>query len=63
MLVDPEDTAALGEAISRVAADNRLRSQLVAAGRERVGEFTWARVARSFEELYAAASGRSEGAE
>jgi glycosyltransferase involved in cell wall biosynthesis len=63
ILVDPEDTAALRNALSRVSADDRLRSQLVAAGRERVGEFTWARVAHAYEGLYAAASGRAEGEE
>ena len=58
ILVDPEDAAALGRALARVSSDERLRMQLTAAGRERVGEFTWARVAHAYEELYAAASDR-----
>ncbi|WP_173921758.1 glycosyltransferase family 4 protein [Agromyces sp. Marseille-P2726] len=62
ILVDPVDTVALGEAVTRVSVDQRLRSQLVAAGRERVGEFTWARVAEAYEELYAAASAPNSGA-
>lgn len=62
ILVDPEDTTELGAAISRVSADERLRLQLAAAGRERVGEFSWTRVAQAYERLYAAASRRSEGA-
>lgn len=61
ILVDPEDTVALGEALSRLSADGPLRSQLAAAGRERVDEFTWARVATAYERLYAAASARAEG--
>ena len=61
ILVDPEDPAALAGALSRVSSDERLRAQLVAAGRERVGAFTWARVARAYEELYAAAAGRHGG--
>ena len=63
ILVDPEDTAALGDALTCVCADDRLRSQLVVAGRERVVEFTWARVAHAYERLYAAASGRDGGAD
>lgn len=63
ILVDPEDTVALSDALARVSANGRLRSQLAAVGRERVGEFTWARVTHAYEELYAAASGRDEGRE
>lgn len=63
ILVDPEDMVALGEALSRVVAYERLRARLVEAGHQRVGEFTWARVAHAYEELYAAASGRDEGRE
>lgn len=63
ILVDPEDMVALGEALSRVVAYEHLRARLVEAGHQRVGEFTWARVAHAYEELYAAASGRDEGRE
>jgi glycosyltransferase involved in cell wall biosynthesis len=62
ILVDPVDTTALAEALSRVGAGERLRAELIAAGRERVGEFTWARVAHAYEKLYAAASGARAGA-
>ncbi|MCD2441017.1 glycosyltransferase family 4 protein [Agromyces sp. SYSU K20354] len=61
VLVDPEDTAALCRAIERMSADENLRMQFAAAGRERVGEFTWTRVAHAYEELYAAASDRDRG--
>jgi glycosyltransferase involved in cell wall biosynthesis len=57
ILVDPEDTPALAGALRQVSADAGLRARLSAAGRARVGEFTWSRVARAYEELYAAASG------
>jgi glycogen(starch) synthase len=57
ILVDPEDSAALAAALVRVTADEQLRARLAAAGRARVGEFTWARVARAYQDLYAAASG------
>ncbi|GAA1799112.1 hypothetical protein GCM10009749_03590 [Agromyces neolithicus] len=63
ILFDPEDPAALSRALLRVSNDGPLREELAAAGRERVGEFTWTRVARAYEELYAAASGRAEAAE
>ena len=43
--------------------DEGLRERLAVAGRERVGEFTWSRVAHAYEGLYAAASGRPEGGE
>lgn len=62
ILVDPEDPAALGGALSRVSADERFRAQLAAAGRSRVGEFTWVRVARAYEDLYAAIPGRDGAA-
>jgi glycosyltransferase involved in cell wall biosynthesis len=62
ILVDPEDPVALGGALSRVSADERFRVQLAAAGRTRVGEFTWVRVARAYEELYAAIPGRDGAA-
>lgn len=57
ILVDPEDPVALGDALRRVSTDERFRVQLAAAGRARVGEFTWVRVARAYEELYDTASG------
>jgi glycosyltransferase involved in cell wall biosynthesis len=57
ILVDPEDTPALGRALSRTCADADLRAALVAAGRERVREFSWTQVARAYEDLYASVAG------
>jgi glycosyltransferase involved in cell wall biosynthesis len=62
ILVDPEDSDALAGALARMSSDEELRARLAAAGRARVGEFTWARVAHAYEELYAAASGPNAGA-
>ncbi|MFE5670503.1 glycosyltransferase family 4 protein [Agromyces sp. NPDC056523] len=57
ILVDPLDTPALASALREVTSNAGLRNRLAAAGRARVGEFTWARVAHAYEEQYAAASG------
>jgi alpha-1,3-rhamnosyl/mannosyltransferase len=46
LLLDPDDEAEWAEAIMRVREDAAYRSQLVAAGRARAAEFTWARTAR-----------------
>jgi glycosyltransferase involved in cell wall biosynthesis len=62
ILVDPEDPDALADALSRVSSDEGLRARLGDAGRSRVGEFTWTRVARGYTELYAAASDSTGGA-
>lgn len=45
LLVDPTDTAALVEALRRMLDDEPLRAVLVARGRERVKQFSWARAA------------------
>jgi glycosyltransferase involved in cell wall biosynthesis len=42
LLVDPLDTAALGDAIARVLADDRLRKELSARGLQRATRFSWA---------------------
>jgi glycosyltransferase involved in cell wall biosynthesis len=46
LLVDPENTEALADAMRCVAADEALRQRLRAAGRARAREFTWDRAAR-----------------
>jgi glycosyltransferase involved in cell wall biosynthesis len=45
LLLDPEDEAALAEALARVATDEELRRALVHAGLERASEFSWDRAA------------------
>ena len=46
VLVDPEDPAAIAEAIARVLSDADLRASLAARGLERVKGFSWDRCAR-----------------
>ncbi|MBP6016802.1 MAG: glycosyltransferase family 4 protein [Candidatus Promineofilum sp.] len=41
LLVDPLDTAALGDAIRRTTADKELRSRLVEEGRKNLSRFGW----------------------
>ncbi|MHB9031603.1 MAG: glycosyltransferase family 4 protein [Anaerolineae bacterium] len=41
LLVDPQDTRALAEAIANVCGDERLRNSLVARGLQRTTAFTW----------------------
>jgi glycogen(starch) synthase len=53
MLVDPTDTGALAGMLERVIADADARSALVAAGRDRVADFSWARVADAYGDIYA----------
>lgn len=52
LLVDPEDTAALGSALERVMSDRALASGLAAGGRGSVLRYTWDRVARDYLDLY-----------
>lgn len=51
-LVDPLDSAALGEAIVRVAGDRDLRAAMLVAGRARAARFTWTRAAKATIEVY-----------
>jgi glycosyltransferase involved in cell wall biosynthesis len=57
VLVPPGDPIALAEALARLAGDPALRQRLGAAARATVTEtLSWERVARTFEESYAAAA-------
>ncbi len=46
-LVDPTDVQAIAAAIERVVTQPRRRAELVARGRQRAQDFTWARTAES----------------
>lgn len=54
---DPEDGAAIAEAITRLASDPALRERLSSAGRSRAAEFSWDRTSEQtvavYEELLA----------
>ncbi|MGD9794032.1 MAG: glycosyltransferase family 4 protein [Acidimicrobiia bacterium] len=52
LLVDPNDPGALAEALARAIDDDDLRTHLAAAGRLRLGEYSWERCAAGLMELY-----------
>ncbi|WP_448006666.1 glycosyltransferase family 4 protein [Agromyces bauzanensis] len=54
LLVDPENSPALADALSRVAGNPALRRSLAEEGQRRVRGFTWRRVAQEYERIYRA---------
>ncbi len=54
LMVDATDADAIAEGLGRLAADDRLRRRLAAAGRARAAAFTWERSARSTLAAYRA---------
>ena len=52
LVIDPEDTAALAGAITRVLAEPELARRLGKAGAERVKAYTWEHVVQEYESLY-----------
>ena len=52
LLVDATDVAAFGQAVEAVLSNGELRGRLVAAGHERVREFTWERCAERTLAIY-----------
>jgi glycosyltransferase involved in cell wall biosynthesis len=62
LLVDPNDTDAIGEGLVRLFGDPDLRRRLVAAGSERLATFSWERAAGATAQVLRAAAGRSAGA-
>jgi glycosyltransferase involved in cell wall biosynthesis len=57
VLVDPEDEAALADALARVLSDPDLRADLGRRGREQAARFSWAATARATLAAYRAAEG------
>lgn len=53
VLVDPQDTPALADAVLGLLDDPERAHRIGAAGRRRVEDFTWERVVDRYEELYA----------
>jgi glycosyltransferase involved in cell wall biosynthesis len=52
VLVDPEDEAAIGDALVRLAEDAGLRAELNARGRARAALFSWERAVRETWKVY-----------
>ena len=52
LLVDPYDVASIAEGIRRAVTDETLRQQLIARGRIRAREFSWARAAADTLAVY-----------
>ena len=52
LVVDPEDTDELADAITSVVTDTRLAHRLSVAGRSSVERYTWTRVVDAYEEIY-----------
>ena len=52
LLVDPYDVAAIAEGIRRAVTDEPLRQELIAKGRIRAREFSWARAASQTLHVY-----------
>jgi glycosyltransferase involved in cell wall biosynthesis len=59
LLVDPDDTDAIGDGLVRLFGDAALRERLVAAGRQRLASFSWERAAGATAEVLRGAAGRS----
>ena len=52
VLIEPGDVDGFADAMERVASDDALRAELIAAGRARAARFTWARAGAACLELY-----------
>ncbi len=52
LLFDPLDVDAIAEALERLWEDSALRSRLSAAGRGRVGAFSWKSFAEGYLRVY-----------
>lgn len=61
LLVDPDDTAGLTAALSRVLTDAALRADLGEAGLRQAARFSWARTAAQTAQVYRAILGASAG--
>ncbi len=53
LMVRPDDTGGLADAIDRILTDSQLRDDLVVRGIRRAERFTWERTARQTAEVYA----------
>jgi glycosyltransferase involved in cell wall biosynthesis len=49
---NPDDTAEISEVMSKLLNDKRLRQQLIKAGKERAGHYSWLRMAKQTLAIY-----------
>lgn len=63
LLFDPDDPQEMAREIRRLWTDTGLRARLVQRGRERSGQLSWERTARTFRALYRSVAGRNPGEE
>lgn len=63
LVFDPEEPAAMADAIRTLWLDEDVRLRLITRGRDRVAGFTWDRTARLFRAHYRRLAGRDLGAE
>jgi glycosyltransferase involved in cell wall biosynthesis len=61
LVVDPDDTAGLADAIERVIMSDDLQAELRDKGMERAATFTWERMARATKAVYERALAASSG--
>jgi glycosyltransferase involved in cell wall biosynthesis len=61
VMVHPDDTAALGRAIAKLAGDEAERERLVAEGHKRAEEFTWRRTAEGMLSSFSTAMRQRSG--
>ena len=54
LVVDPNDTRALGFAVDRLLADASLRTRIAAAAEERLPAFEWSSIRKQYEQVYEA---------
>jgi glycogen synthase len=59
VLVDPFDTSALVDALDRLLSDPAWRARLGEAARQRVNDFSWAKIAEAYQQCYAASGHRA----
>jgi glycosyltransferase involved in cell wall biosynthesis len=58
LVFEPTDVQAIARAVQALQSDPKLRQDLIARGRRRLGDFTWDRTARAYRAVYRRAAMR-----